>query len=93
MVDEGVEDSVAFEPEMLSFEYTKAEILAQAYYTVTFNKGITDDEEKALETYLANIEDIKAGDATYTRVSSFWNSKDNFRVTGDPVYGGKNDRL
>ena len=93
VVDEGVEDSVAFEPEMISFEYTKAEIMAQAYYTVTFNKGTTDDEEKALETYLANIEDIKAGDATYTRVSSFWNSKDNFRVTGDPVYGGKNDRL
>ena len=93
MVDEGVEDPAAFEPEMLSFEYTKAEIMAQAYYTVTFNKGTTDDEKAALETYLANIEDIKAGDTTYTKVSSFWNSKNNFRVTGDPVYGGKNDRL
>lgn len=49
--------------------------MAQAYYTVTFNKGTTDDEKAALETYLANIEDIKAGDTTYTRVSSFWNSK------------------
>ena len=93
VVDEGVEDPAAFEPEMLSFEYTKAEIMAQAYYTVTFNKGTTDDEKAALETYLANIEDIKAGDTTYTKVNSFWNSKDNFRVTGDPVYGGKNDRL
>lgn len=93
VVDEGVEDPTAFEPEMLSFEYTKAEIMAQAYYTVTFNKGTTDDEKVALETYLANIEDIKVGDTTYTKVSSFWNSKNNFRVTGDPVYGGKNDRL
>ena len=75
MVDEGVEDPTAFEPEMLSFEYTKAEIMAQAYYTVTFNKGTTDDEKAALETYLANIEDIKVGDTTYTKVSSFWNSK------------------
>ena len=93
VVDEGVKDPTAFEPEMLSFEYTKAEIMAQAYYTVTFNKGTTDDEKVALETYLANIEDIKVGDTTYTKVSSFWNSKNNFRVTGDPVYGGKNDRL
>lgn len=46
MVDEGVEDPAAFEPEMLSFEYTKAEIMAQAYYTVTFNKGTTDDEKQ-----------------------------------------------
>ena len=47
VVDEGVEDPAAFEPEMLSFEYTKAEIMAQAYYTVTFNKGTTDDEKAA----------------------------------------------
>lgn len=93
VVDEGVEDPAAFEPEILSFEYTKAEIMAQAYYTVTFNKGTTDDEKVALETYLANIEDIKVGDTTYTKVSSFWNSKNNFRVTNDPVYGGEKDRL
>ena len=93
VVDEGVEDPAAFEPEILSFEYTKAEIMAQAYYTVTFNKGTTDDEKVALETYLANIDDIKVGDATYTEVSFFWNSKNNFRVTNDPVYGGEKDRL
>ena len=94
VVEEGVEnpDEGKFKPEITGFEYKSDSY--DAYYRITFDKGLKTDDEQALKTYLESITLVKVGDIDYNKASLFWNVNNEFQAAKiDSSYSNYTDCL